>query len=365
MNDSPIQWTDDTVNPVMGCEGCELWPTVAQVQAKLISLILRFLSNDRKEIRNRVRPYLNRYETVTELWHDRRRLINALRKEFPTVSEYQLHECIEEALRCYAGLIHLIRGGRPPEYDRSKVLGNAIIFDRPTKFPGRVAEAARLSDLRGTERSKKGYNKPWLDELPRLIFISDMGDALSEAIDFDYLKDEIIDAVSSPAGLRHRWLWLTKRPARMADFATWLFTSHGIEWPKNLVAMTSVTNRATRSRIDQLRKVPAMFRGLSVEPLVESVELDLTGIDWVIVGGESGKYARDFDIDWARSIREQCRDAGVAFFVKQLGANAVESGFPIPLANSHGGNWDEWPLDLRIREMPLGLTEPISISIPS
>ena len=142
----------------------------------------------------------------------------------------------------------------------------------------------------------------------------------------------------------------------MAEFADWLLATHGIEWPENLAAMTSVTNRATRSRIDKLRKVPSKLRGLSVEPLVESVELDLTGIDWLIVGGESGDHARDFDIEWARSLREQCREAEVAFFVKQLGASPVENGFPIEFRDSHGGNWNEWPEDLRIREFPAAFT---------
>ena len=179
-----------------------------------------------------------------------------------------------------------------------------------------------------------------------------MGDALSEGIEFDYLNAEIIEVVTSPEGLRHFWLWLTKRPARMAEFGDWLLATHGMKWPDNLAAMTSVTNRATRTRIDELRRVPAKLRGLSVEPLVESVELDLAGIDWVIVGGESGKYSRTFDLDWARSLRGQCHGAGVAFFVKQLGANPVEDGFPIELRDSHGGNWDEWPEDLRIRDFP-------------
>ncbi len=89
-----------------------------------------------------------------------------------------------------------------------------------------------------------------------------------------------------------------------------------------------------------------------MEPLWESVELPLEGIDWVICGGESGSAANPFDLAWARELREQCREAEVAFFVKQLGSNPVEDGEPLKLKDGHGGDWNEWPDDLRIRELP-------------
>ena len=98
-----------------------------------------------------------------------------------------------------------------------------------------------------------------------MIFISDMGDALSGAIPFEYLQSEIIDVAGSDAGRRHLWLWLTKRPDRMADFGNGL-SQAGIPWPDNLVAMTSVTSPTTAARIDELRRVPSRFKGLSCEP---------------------------------------------------------------------------------------------------
>jgi protein gp37 len=85
-------------------------------------------------------------------------------------------------------------------------------------------------------------------------------------------------------------------------------------------------------------------------------------IDWIVVGGESGPGARLFRVDWARSIRDACQSAGVAFFMKQLGARPVDGRIGIDgpashavtldLVDSHGGNWDEWPADLRVREFP-------------
>lgn len=360
MEYSKIQWCDDTENPVMGCDGCELWPKVAAVVISLVILIHRYTGSAREQIRECLDRLVEPYESATVLWHRREDLIDKLRESYADVPAGRWKQVIEQEYRCYAGVLHLGRGGRPGSYDEPVVSGYAGHFESPWRFPGRMGRTAKRGDLRGQVRPKK----PWLDAFPRLIFVSDMGDALSAGIDFDHLKTEIIDVVGNPDGRRHVWLWLTKRPKRMAEFAEWFSDKHGIEWPDNLVAMTSVTNRATRSRVDQLRKVPARFRGLSVEPLIESVHIDLEGIDWLIVGGESGKFSREFDIEWARSLRGQCRDNGTAFFVKQLGANPVEDGFPIELLESHGGDWSEWPADLRVRELPGAMQFPFSEVAP-
>jgi len=87
------------------------------------------------------------------------------------------------------------------------------------------------------------------------------------------------------------------------------------------MAMTSVTSGKTIVRAEQLLKVPAKFRGLSVEPLWEEVTLPLTGIDWCSVGGQSGAGSKPFDVAWIKSLQNQCKKSGTAFFVKQLGRN--------------------------------------------
>jgi protein gp37 len=84
------------------------------------------------------------------------------------------------------------------------------------------------------------------------------------------------------------------------------------------------------------------------------VRLPLAGIDWCIVGGQSGAGSRAFDLNWIRSLQEQCRASGTAFFVKQLGALPVQDARPLELRNEHGGEWNEWPEEYRIREMPAG-----------
>jgi len=249
-------------------------------------------------------------------------------------------DVVRRELKCYAGLTGTNRAGNK---------GYADNFDEPKMFPGRVAEAAAWK----TPTAKEVADKPWLVGLLRLIFISDMGDALSKSIPFVYLLQEIIENVTSVAGRRHLWLWLTKRPGRMAEFAQWL-ASRGIAWPENLVAMTTVTAQSKASRIAALRKVPSKFNGLSIEPQFEPLKLDLTGIDWVIVGGGSDVLAEPFQVEWALDLQQQAKAAGAAFFLKQLGKNPFYQGKPLNLNDKHGGDWNEWPEAWRVREFPAG-----------
>jgi len=215
-----------------------------------------------------------------------------------------------------------------------------------------MVQAAAWPDLFGTIRR----TKPWLDFLPRLIFVSDMGDSFSPEVDFEYFESEVIEKVTSPAGVRHLWLWLTKHPKRMAKFGRWL-KDRGRDWPENVVAMTTVTSQRSAWRAEALQEVPSRFKGLSVEPLWASVELPLTGVDWCIVGGQSGVGSKTFSLAWAQDLREQCLKTGTSFFLKQLGSNACWNSRPLKTHDGHGGDWNEWPPEFRIREMPAGFYE--------
>ncbi|WP_020699566.1 DUF5131 family protein [Reyranella massiliensis] len=132
------------------------------------------------------------------------------------------------------------------------------------------------------------------------------------------------------------------------------------KWPlPNVWLGVSVEDRARKPRIADLRATPAAIRFLSCEPLLEGLgELDLTGIHQVIIGGESGPRSRPFALEWARSIVGQCKASGVACFVKQLGAKPGDRPSPqschepIKLKDRKGGDWSEWPEDLRVREFP-------------
>lgn len=153
----------------------------------------------------------------------------------------------------------------------------------------------------------------------------------------------------------------------MIELASPVWKGH---WPNNVWGGTTVGVRASLSRIDHLRKVPSVVRFLSCEPLLEDLNDpaadrrlhtdELRGIDWVIIGGESGHKARPFDVTWATRLMAQCREVGAAPFMKQLGARPVNSswdkatpGRSLTLLDSHGGDMDEWPDDLKIREYPI------------
>ena len=211
-----------------------------------------------------------------------------------------------ERKSCYAGVQHEMYGGVR--------LGYSPTFAQVTRWPGRLAEAARLPALTGLRRNEK----PWLDGLPRLIFVSDMGDALCDSIPFDWLRMEIIDNVVGPQGRRHAWLWLTNRPKRMAEFSAWL-SVQDVLWPRNLWAGTSITLASTTRRIDELLQVGTKetVHFLSVEPQLEPLDLRpwLPRLSWVIQGGESGRQPRKFDIAWAQGTYRDCQETGTPYFL--------------------------------------------------
>jgi len=240
-------------------------------------------------------------------------------------------------------MLHVRFGGTNPGY--------APKFDKAKLFPGRMAEAAAWSDLSFKQRK----TKPWLDDMPRMIFVSDMSDALSKRVSFSFLRREIVTVADSELGRRHIWLWLTKRPERMAEFSTWL-KDRGVAWPRNLWAGTSITSSASRNSIRALLKVgdDTTYRFLSVEPHVEAIDLSkwVSKLDWVIHGGESGRKSRPFDIQWASDLRDHCREHGVPYFLKQLGSHVRRNGKRLSFEDNHAGDWNEWPKKLRIREVP-------------
>ena len=155
------------------------------------------------------------------------------------------------------------------------------------------------------------------------------------------------------------WLLLTKRIGNAAKIDR--------RWPDNVWLGISVVNQEEADRdIPKLLKVPARVRFLSCEPLLGPIkigEVDILHLDWVIVGGESGPGARPMQLAWARSLREQCEAAGVAYFLKQLGdkpmwGNVHVEGCTKTSLGPKGGDPREWPIDLRnARAFPATLTK--------
>jgi protein gp37 len=227
-----------------------------------------------------------------------------------------------------------------------------------------------------------------------------MADVFEDRRDLDAVRLRLWALIEATPSLD--WLLLTKRPENFAEMlpATWLVTPRPNVW-----LGTTLENHDYEHRVWDLLAVPAAVHFLSCEPLLGPVDISpflvarrgcdgeaanhnciecssaLTTISWVVVGGESGGGARPFAIQWARSIVQQCRAAGTAVFVKQLGARPVdleyETGTHAPhdkrsiaaakslgmddgyvglnlvqLKDRKGGDMLEWPSDLRAREFP-------------
>lgn len=167
---------------------------------------------------------------------------------------------------------------------------------------------------------------PFTWRKPRKVFVNSMSDLFHARVPLDFVRRvfEVIEATP-----QHTYQVLTKRASRLPRVADKL------PWPRNLWMGVSVEDASELHRIDDLREVPAEVTFLSLEPLIGDLgDLDLAGIQWVIAGGESGPGARPMHPDWARSIRDQCVEAGVPFFFKQWGSWAPSGwhgiGRPLP-----------------------------------
>lgn len=166
---------------------------------------------------------------------------------------------------------------------------------------------------------------------PQAIFVNSMSDLFHKDVPLDYIQ-RVFDVMRRAHW--HRFQVLTKRADRLADLDPFL------EWPKNVWMGVSVESSDHIDRIDCLRRTHAALKFLSLEPLLGPLPgLDLRGIDWAIVGGESGPSARPVEEDWILEIRDQCRRARVAFFFKQWGGqNKKKTGRLL-----EGRTWDEMP----------------------
>ena len=267
--------------------------------------------------------------------------------------------CVLRKSHCYAAVLCTRYAGRK---------GWPKSFDQPEFFLGRLEKAIKWPDLSGTERP----DEPWLNGLPRVIFVNDLSDGFCPDVDpWDWLALSIPAMHLSP----HIWLLLTKWPDRMAQF----FREWGKPIPSNFYLGVSVENQAaTDERVLSLLQIPAAVRFVSAEPLLGPIDLrqhlglyqeadfvtdwvdigdglvamtrlgfpgwrrhDGHKLSWVIVGGESGPGARPMDPNWARDIRDQCVEAGVPFFIKQMGGHSNKRA-----------RLEDIPHDLRIREFP-------------
>jgi len=171
---------------------------------------------------------------------------------------------------------------------------------------------------------------------PQVIFVNSMSDLFHRSVPVDFV--ERVFEVMCCAD-HHRFQVLTKRSGRLRQM------SPSLPWPENIWMGVSVENPDYTFRIDDLRATGAAIKFLSIEPLLAPIPcLDLRGIDWVIVGGESGPHARPMKREWVIDIRNQCLEAKVPFFFKQWGGtNKKKSGRLL-----EGRTYDEMPCGLSL-----------------
>lgn len=189
---------------------------------------------------------------------------------------------------------------------------------------------------------EQGFDlKLWPDRLeqpltwrkPRVVFTNSMSDLFHEDIPFEFLE-RVFDTMRRAHW--HTFQVLTKREDRLVELAPHL------PWPENCWMGVTIENRRFVHRADALRAVPAAVKFISAEPLLGPLErLDLTNIDWLIAGGESGHKARPMRLDWARDLRDRCVAENVAFFFKQLGGAREKRGGDKALLD--GRLWREMP----------------------
>jgi protein gp37 len=211
-----------------------------------------------------------------------------------------------------------------------------------SKYAGTTHVSGGRSKWNGVVRmDEENLKLPSSWKTGRMIFVNSMSDLFHEEVPTQFIQRVF---ATMKKNHQHSYQILTKRAERLTEIAEQL------EWPENVWMGVSVENADYLHRIDHLRRTDAKIKFLSVEPLLAPLgEMDLSGIDWVIVGGESGPGARPMDRTWVRSIRDQCIDAGVAFHFKQWGgANKKRSGRILD-----GRKWDQFPASVPMAENAL------------
>ena len=175
-------------------------------------------------------------------------------------------------------------------------------------------------------------NLPRTWRKPRVVFVNSMSDLFHARVPDAFIREVFAVMLDTP---QHTYQLLTKRPKRLSRMAV------SLPWPKNVWMGVTVENSENAWRLDELRQVPAAVRFCSAEPLLDALpSLDLSGIDWLIAGGESGPGHREVHGDWIRDLRDQCSDTDTAFFFKQWGGHRPKARG----RDLDGRKWDEMPL---------------------
>jgi len=153
-------------------------------------------------------------------------------------------------------------------------------------------------------------NEPYSWKKPHKVFVNSMSDLFHKKVPLIFLQQIFAVMNGCP---QHLFQLLTKRAENMLEL------SGNFRWTDNIMAGVTIESDEYRYRLDYLKQMPAKYKFISIEPLIEKItKLDLKGIDWVIVGGESGAKARPMSLDWVKEIKDWCDETGIAFWFKQM-----------------------------------------------
>lgn len=218
----------------------------------------------------------------------------------------------------------------------NRLASMAIADKRAGRNSGRKANYLRVINKNGNWNGRaypveEAVDEPRTWKSPRFVFVNSMSDLFHKDIPEDFIR-VVFETMN--ACLHHTFQILTKRPERAALIAPRL------KWTQNIWMGTSVENEIVSHRIKDLKRIPSHVRFLSIEPMLGPIpKLPLSGIHWVIVGGESGPGARPMELSWVRAIRDSCFSRGVSFFFKQWGGtNKKRTGRVLD-----GRTWDQMP----------------------
>lgn len=199
---------------------------------------------------------------------------------------------------------------------------------------------ARRLQAMGQRRYRNGFDvtlhpealcEPYKWKKPRVVFVNSMSDLFHEKVPFEFIRQVFAVMNENP---RHTFQILTKRPERLCELAPVL------DWSENIWMGVTIESNDYIRRADHLRAIDAFVRFVSLEPLLGPVaDLELDGINWVIVGGESGPGARPMLQQWVLDVKDKCRRQNVPFFFKQWGGtNKKKAGRVL-----EGKTWDNYP----------------------
>lgn len=237
----------------------------------------------------------------------------------------------------------------------------AEVMAKRIKAMGHVAHYQDVVDERGWTGQMRLAPRHILEmplrrRKPTTYFVNSMSDLFHEGVEYTDLT-HIFEVMNSAS--RHTFIILTKRADRMREFIPdWFRVGQPRIW-----CGVSVEDQATADeRLHHLVRTPAAIRLVSYEPALGPVDFSpwMDSIDWIIVGGESGPKAREFEVNWARDVKAVCEEHSTAFFMKQMGRRPYIAipgkAVWLELKDSKGGDISEWPEDLRVREIPERVT---------